>query len=85
MALVNWGFLHYTDMKKFLKNLLLRNHWSDFYPPLPPEKAAGDMVIVSVRPSVLPSFRLSVLPSHIFVWSISPKVFQISTSNFTSG
>ena len=30
MALVNWGFLHYRDMKKFLKNLLLRNCWSDF-------------------------------------------------------
>ena len=30
MALVNGGFLHYTDMKKFLKNLLLRNRWSDF-------------------------------------------------------
>ena len=30
MALVNGGFLKYTDMKKFLKNLVLRNHWSDF-------------------------------------------------------
>ena len=30
MALVNWGFLHYRDMKKFLKNLLLQNCWSDF-------------------------------------------------------
>ena len=30
MALVNVGFLHYMDMKKFLKNLLLWNHWSDF-------------------------------------------------------
>ena len=30
MALVNRGFLHYTDMKKFLKNLVLRNSWSDF-------------------------------------------------------
>ena len=30
MALVNGGFLHYRDMKKFLKNLLLRNRWSDF-------------------------------------------------------
>ena len=30
MALVNGGFLHYTDMKNFLKNLLLRNRWSDF-------------------------------------------------------
>ena len=30
MALVNVCFLHYTDMKKFLKNLLLRNRWSDF-------------------------------------------------------
>ena len=30
MALVNGGFLHYMDMKKFLKNFLLRNCWSDF-------------------------------------------------------
>ena len=30
MALVNGGFLQYRDMKKFLKNLLLRNCWSDF-------------------------------------------------------
>ena len=30
MAVVNGGFLHYTDMKKFLKNLVLRNRWSDF-------------------------------------------------------
>ena len=30
MALVNGGFLHDTDMKKFLKNLVLRNRWSDF-------------------------------------------------------
>ena len=30
MALVNGGFLQYTDMKKFLKNLVLRNRWSDF-------------------------------------------------------
>ena len=30
MALVNGGILHYTDLKKFLKNLVLRNHWSDF-------------------------------------------------------
>ena len=30
MALVYGGCLHYTDMKKFLKNLLLRNRWSDF-------------------------------------------------------
>ena len=30
MALVNGGFLHYTDMKEFLKNLFLRDHWSDF-------------------------------------------------------
>ena len=25
MAVVKWGFLHYMDMKKFLKNLLLQN------------------------------------------------------------
>ena len=30
MALVNVGFLHYTDMKKFFKNFLLRNRLSDF-------------------------------------------------------
>ena len=30
MPVVIGGFLHYTDMKKFLKNLLLRKRWSDF-------------------------------------------------------
>ena len=30
MALMNGGFSHCRDMKKFLKNLLLRNCWSDF-------------------------------------------------------
>ena len=30
MALVNGGFSYYRDMKKFLKNLLLRKYWSDF-------------------------------------------------------
>ena len=30
MALVNRGFLHHADMKKYLKNLLRRNRWSDF-------------------------------------------------------
>ena len=30
MALVNGGFLLNTDMKKFLKNLVHRNRWSDF-------------------------------------------------------
>ena len=30
MAVVNGSFLHYTDLKKSLKNLLLRNSWSDF-------------------------------------------------------
>ena len=30
MALVNEGFLHYTDMKIFLKNPFLRNRWSAF-------------------------------------------------------
>ena len=30
MALVNGGFLLFTDMKKLLKNLVLRKRWSDF-------------------------------------------------------
>ena len=30
MALVNGGFLLYTDMSKYLNNLYLRNRWSDF-------------------------------------------------------
>ena len=30
MALVNGGFLHYTNMKKFLKKLVLRKCWSYF-------------------------------------------------------
>ena len=30
MALVNGDFLHYIDMKKFLKNFFLQNPLSDF-------------------------------------------------------
>ena len=30
MALVNGDFLHYMDMKKFLKNFFLQNRLSDF-------------------------------------------------------
>ena len=30
MALVNGGFSHYWDMKKFLKNFFLQNRLSDF-------------------------------------------------------
>ena len=30
MALVNGDFLHYMDMKKFLKNFFLQNRFSDF-------------------------------------------------------
>ena len=30
MSLVNGGFLHYMDMKKFLKNFFLQNRLSDF-------------------------------------------------------
>ena len=30
MGLVNGGFSHYMDMKKFLKNFFLQNRWSDF-------------------------------------------------------
>ena len=30
MALVNGGFLNYTDMKQFLKNIVLRNCRTDF-------------------------------------------------------
>ena len=30
MAVVNGSFLLYTDMKKSLKNLVLRNRWSGF-------------------------------------------------------
>ena len=30
MALVNGGYLHYTDMMKFFKILFLWNPWSDF-------------------------------------------------------
>ena len=30
MALVNGGFLHYMDMKKFLKNFFFQNRFSDF-------------------------------------------------------
>ena len=40
IALVSGGFLHYMDMKKFLKNLL-RNRWSHFE-IIPQECSLGD-------------------------------------------
>ena len=42
MALVNGDFLHYMDMKKFLKNLLLCNRWSDSE-FIPQECSLGDL------------------------------------------
>jgi hypothetical protein len=45
---------------------------------IPRRKGGGGIEIVSVRPT----FRPSVLPSDIFVRSISQKVFEVSTWNF---
>ena len=74
MALVNGSFLHYTDMKKFLKNLVLRNRWSDFEMPCP----GGSVVSVSdlwpggceIDPRLRrlffsANFRLSPLQKHV--------------------
>ena len=48
MALVNGGFLHYTDMKKFIKNHFLRNSWSDFE-IISQECSLGDLFQICVR------------------------------------
>ena len=54
MALVNGGFLHYRDMKKFLKNLLLRNWRSDF------EKISQECSLVTLFKTCLQNFDLSI-------------------------
>ena len=41
MAVVTGGYFHATDMKKFLKNLLLWNHWSNFE-MISQESSSGD-------------------------------------------
>jgi hypothetical protein len=52
-----------------------------WYVIIPRRKAAGDIEIVSVRPSNLPS----VFPSEIFVRSISIRIFEASIWNFLGG
>ena len=54
MALVNGGFLHYRDLKKLLKNLLLRNCWSDF------EIISQECPVVSLFKNCLQNFYLSI-------------------------
>ena len=54
MALVNGGFLHYMDMKKFLKNLLLRNRWLDF------EKFHRNVPWVTLFKNCLPNLDPSI-------------------------
>ena len=57
MALVNGGFLHYMDMKKkFIKNLLLLNHWSDFE-MISKECSLGD-------PFQIPFVKFLSVPKH---------------------
>ena len=60
MALVNEGFLHYTDMKKFLKNLLLRNYWSDFE-IISQECSLGDTFLKKCSQSFDPSINMALV------------------------
>ena len=53
MALVNGGFFHSTDMKKFIRNLLLRNRWSNF------EIISQDVPWVTLFKNCLRNFDLS--------------------------
>ena len=85
MALVNGGFLHYTDMKKFLKNLLLIKTagqiWNNF---------TGIRVGISGRPDcpIRASIATGKLPSP-FVSPLEKEIFfsettgQISRKKFT--
>ena len=55
MALVNGGFSHYRDMKKFLKIFLLRNWWSDF------EVISQECSWVTLFKNCLQNFDLSII------------------------
>ena len=60
MALVNGGFLHYRDMKKFLKNLLLWNCWSDFKKIISQECSLGDPFQKCLR-NFAPSINMALV------------------------
>ena len=54
MALVNGGFLHYIDMKKFLKNFFIQNRLSDF------EIISQECSLVTLFKNCLQNFDLSI-------------------------
>ena len=90
MAVVNGGFLHYMDMKIFLKNLLLRNRWSHFE-VISQECSLGDPFkklfakFWSVHKHGSGEWRLLALYGHeeILKKSSSPKPLVIFWNNFT--
>ena len=82
MARVNASFLHYTDMKKYLKNLLRRNRWSDFeiisqesgfdisgHCPIRAVIARGRLPSPFVSPEGLSSIRVFIADTGKF-WSL---------------
>ena len=78
MALVNGVFLHNTDMKKFLKNLVFRNRWSDF--EIISQESGFD---ISRRPR-LPDLGQNCRASKIFGLLSSIWVFIADTGSFWS-
>ena len=88
MALVNGGFLHYTDMKKYLKNLLRRNRWSDF--EIISQESGFDISghcpirAVIARGKLPSSFVSSEGKVKIFGLLSSIRVFIADTSSFWS-
>ena len=72
---INFSDLSPLELRIFLK----KYYFLLFLLYYPPPKHFGGGYRNSLRPSDLPSFRPSVLPSDIFVRSISLKVFELST------
>ena len=88
MALVNGGFLHYTDMKKYLKHFLRRNRWSDF--KIISQKSGFDISghclihAVIARGKLLSPFVSPEGKVKIFGLLSSIRVFIADTSGFWS-
>ena len=76
-----WGYLPYTDMKKFLKNLPLRNCWSDFEIIL--QESGFD---ISGHCLIQAEIARGKLPSPVVIFGLllSIRVFVADTGSFWS-
>ena len=70
-----WGFLHYTDMKKFLKNLPSQNCWSDF--EIISQKCSSSDIYQKLLAKFDPSLNMALVNGGYFHYTDMNKFFKI--------